>query len=514
MVRGRKGNYETLLTDLATQGFARARIDGELHELTDKVDLARYEQHTIEVIVDRLVQRDGIERRLTDSLETALRLAEGVAEVQHRARDEGDGRERGDAHVQPAPRLPDVRQELRRAGAPQLLVQLALRRVRALRRPRHPVRGRPRAGRPQPRPVGRRGRHRAVGRRARRSTSTGCSRRCARTNGIPIDKPWAKLTKKQQKMLLYGIGDGSRCTVRYKNRYGRSPQYNATLRGRHPVARSAATPRPTATASASRSRATCARCRAATCDGARLKPLSLAVTIDGRNIAEICDLPIGEAAEVLAGARADRARPPDRRAGGQGDQRPHAGSCSTSGSTTCRSAARRPRWPAARPSASGWRRRSAAAWSACCTCSTSRRSGCTSGTTAGCIETLERLRDLGNTVLVVEHDEDTIRVADHVVDIGPGAGRARRRGRLLRPGQGAAALAGVDHRAVPLGQEDDPGARAAPQARRAVARHQGRPGAQPQEHRRRDPARVLRVRDRRVGLGQVDAGQRHPLPGR
>src|SRR5689334_22370176 len=82
VVRGRKGTYETLLADLASQGFVRARIDGDVHELTDKVDLARYEMHTIEVIVDRLVKREGIERRLTDSLETALRLAEGVAEVE------------------------------------------------------------------------------------------------------------------------------------------------------------------------------------------------------------------------------------------------------------------------------------------------------------------------------------------------------------------------------------------------------------------------------------------------
>ena len=104
VVRGRKGEYEALLDDLAAQGFARARVDGELIELTDKIDLARYEQHTIEVVVDRLVKRAGIERRLTDSLETALRLAEGVAEVQivakaARAEDE-------DAHLQPAPGLP------------------------------------------------------------------------------------------------------------------------------------------------------------------------------------------------------------------------------------------------------------------------------------------------------------------------------------------------------------------------------------------------------------------------
>src|SRR5713101_3300376 len=91
VVRGRKGEYEALLQELAGQGFARARIDGEVYELGAGSDaipkLARYEQHNIEVIVDRLVKRAGIERRLTDSLETALRLAEGVAEVQLMPRD-------------------------------------------------------------------------------------------------------------------------------------------------------------------------------------------------------------------------------------------------------------------------------------------------------------------------------------------------------------------------------------------------------------------------------------------
>src|SRR5207245_1218798 len=84
VVRGRKGEYEGLLRELASQGYTRARVDGELVELgqAQAGRLARYENHTIEVIVDRLVRRPGIERRLTDSLETALRLAEGVAEVE------------------------------------------------------------------------------------------------------------------------------------------------------------------------------------------------------------------------------------------------------------------------------------------------------------------------------------------------------------------------------------------------------------------------------------------------
>src|SRR5471032_1546084 len=82
VVRGRKGEYHALLDELAGQGFTRARVDGEVVDLPAKLQLERYEQHTIEVVVDRLVRRAGIERRLTDSLETALKLAEGVAEVE------------------------------------------------------------------------------------------------------------------------------------------------------------------------------------------------------------------------------------------------------------------------------------------------------------------------------------------------------------------------------------------------------------------------------------------------
>ena len=132
------------------------------------------------------------------------------------------------------------------------------------------------------------------------------------------------------------------------------------------------------------------------------------------------------------------------------------------------------------------------------------------------IETLVRLRDLGNTVLVVEHDEDTIRVADHVVDIGPGAGEHggddRRTSGTVK---GLLRAEGLAHRAVPVGQAVDPGARAAPR-RRATTGSSVR-GAREHnlaEHRRRVPARLLRRRHRRVGLGQVDARQRHPATGR
>jgi excinuclease ABC subunit A len=90
VVRGRKGEYLELLADLGKQGFARAKVDGEVRELSEKIDLGRYENHSISVIVDRLVSKQGIERRLTDSLETALRLAEGVAEIELVPKDDGE----------------------------------------------------------------------------------------------------------------------------------------------------------------------------------------------------------------------------------------------------------------------------------------------------------------------------------------------------------------------------------------------------------------------------------------
>ncbi len=150
IVRGRKGEYSSLLEDLARQGFARVRVDGVPLELADRADvaLARYEQHTIEVVVDRLVRRDGIRERLTESIETALELTGGTAEVLvsgaaglekrgSKSGDEDAGRERRRGrrrdHVQPTPGVHPLRAQLRGAGAQELLVQLALRGLPDLR---------------------------------------------------------------------------------------------------------------------------------------------------------------------------------------------------------------------------------------------------------------------------------------------------------------------------------------------------------------------------------------------
>ncbi len=125
------------------------------------------------------------------------------------------------------------------------------------------------------------------------------------------------------------------------------------------------------------------------------------------------------------------------------------------------------------------------------------------------IETLKRLRDLGNTVIVVEHDADTIRAADHIIEIGPGpgahGGRVVAQGPLQQDPEGR----GLADGPVPERQEAHRDTRAPPAGQRQVARHPRRTAEQPQEHRRRDSARAVRLRHRRLGLGQELADSRH-----
>ena len=130
------------------------------------------------------------------------------------------------------------------------------------------------------------------------------------------------------------------------------------------------------------------------------------------------------------------------------------------------------------------------------------------------LDTLLRLRDLGNTLIVVEHDEDTIRAADWVVDIGPGAGEHG--GHVVVTGtvDDLREQRDLDDRRLPVRPQADRGAGQAPQADEGPRAHrQGRRREQPAQRRRRLPARLLHRGHRRERLRQVNAGQRHPLPG-
>lgn len=424
VVRGRKGTYDTLLTDLATQGFSRAVVDGELHEFGQDLDLARYEQHTIKVVVDRLVMRKGIERRLTESMEAALALADGVAEIEILPHDSKESA--GDREIN-GPQTIVFSQHLSRPSDGKSFEDLAPRNF-SFNSPYGACSHCDGLGSvfqvdPQlvvPNP------DLSLGEGAITPWGGGRSRyfkrlveAVAEDQGIDLDRPWRRLSKKHQVLMLDG-GLDHRVKVRYRNRFGRSRVYQARFEGVLPYLRRR---HQEADSDSQRDRIEgyMRQVPCPDCGGSRLNPLSLNVTIDGHSIHDICGLSIGEAAKVLQGlGLTDReqmiAQQVLKEIGGRLGFLLDVGldylTLSRSAATLAGGEAQRIRLASQigsglvgvlyvldEPSV-----------------------GLHQRDNQRLIGTLSRLRDLGNTVIVVEHDEETIRSADHVVDIGPGAG--------------------------------------------------------------------------------------------
>jgi excinuclease ABC subunit A len=421
VVRGRKGEYGELLRELQIKGYSRARVDGTIVRLDEALSgqlpaLKKYEKHDIEAIVDRLAVKDTARRRLTDSVETALGLSGGVVILdfidlpetdQHRERmysehlaclyddlsfDELEPRSFSfnspwgacpdctglgtKLEVDPELIVPDESKSLADGAlAPWSSGHLSDYFVRLIE---------------------------ALG----------------ETIGFRMDTPWAKLPGAARQALLRGY-DGQ-VHVRYRNRYGRERSYYTTFEGVIPWVE-----RRHAEAESDSSREKFAgymrEVPCPSCGGARLKPVSLAVTVDGRSIAELCALPVGELAKLLLTLElSDR----DRQIAGRIIKEVNARmgflldvgldylTLDRASATLAGGEAQRIRlatqigsglvgvlYVLDEPSI-----------------------GLHQRDNHRLLETLLRLRDLGNTLIVVEHDEDTIRAADWVVDIGPRAG--------------------------------------------------------------------------------------------
>ncbi|MDF2728288.1 MAG: uvrA [Acidimicrobiia bacterium] len=410
VVRGRKGEYEGLLADLAKEGFARARVDGEVRELTEEIKLDRYHQHTIEVVVDRLVRKEGMEQRLTQSLETALTLTEGTADIEI-----VDGATLTFSQHLSCPKCGLSFEDLQPRnfsfnspyGACTVCSGIGTRyQVDAELVIADPGLSLGEGVIPMWSSNRMRYYHRLL---------TGLGE----VFGFSMDTAWKDLPEDIQQKILYGTGE-DKITIKYTNRFGRKRQWQATFEGAIPFLNRR---HESAESESAREyyQEYMAEVPCEACGGGRLNPISLAVTIAERNIAEVSDLALGQAKEFFEDlALSDRERAIAERVLKEVKARIQflldVGldylSLSRSAATLAGGEAQRIRL--ATQIGSGL--------VGVLYILDEPSIGLHQRDNQRLIETLLRLRDLGNTLIVVEHDEDTIRVADHIVDIGPGAG--------------------------------------------------------------------------------------------
>ncbi|WP_428985722.1 excinuclease ABC subunit UvrA [Sinomonas terricola] len=418
VVRGRKGEFVDLFKELAAKGYARARVDGELVQLSEAPKLGKQFKHTIEVVVDRLVVKEGIRQRLADSVETALGLAEGrvVADFVDVAPDD-DGRTRAFSEHLACPN-----------EHPLAIDEIE---------PRSFSFNNPFGACPACTGIGTKlevdeelvvpDPELSLGEGAIAPWSLGTATQEYWTRlleglsdelGFSMNTAWHSLPQYARDAVLYG--KDHKVVVQYRNRFGRERKYSTGFEG--------------AVSYIQRKHAETesdyARDRYAEymreipcpeCGGARLNPASLSVLVGGKSIAQVCALPLREASEFLATLDlTERERHIAHQVLKEIDARlaflldvgleylnleRAAGTLSGGEAQRIRLATQIGSglvgvlYVLDEPSI-GLHQRD------------NRR----------LIETLTRLRDLGNTLIVVEHDEDTIHEADWIVDIGPGAG--------------------------------------------------------------------------------------------
>jgi excinuclease ABC subunit A len=427
VVRGRKGEHAALFQQLSTEGYSRVRVDGEIHPIEEVPRLEKNRKHSIEVVVDRLVQKEDIRRRLADSIETALQLADGVAMVEVLPTREAVEEAREAGLPEPVAEELTFSEHLACTHCGLSFDQLAPRNfsfnspygacetcsglgTRLMVDPELVI------GDPDL----------SVDEGVVLPWGTGIQsnyyrqllRAVVTHLGADPTTPWSDLDDEVKDAVLHGLDE--RVHVSYTNRYGRRRSYRANVEG----VIASLKRRHTETDSEHVRQHVEQYMREVPCpdcDGQRLKPIVLAVTVGGVNIAELTAMSVAEAdayvrdlhlsdREALIGARVLKEirsrltflldvgleyltldRPAGSLSGGEA-QRIRLATQIGAGLVGVLYVLDEP--------SIGLHQRD----------------------NERLIETLLRLRDLGNTLIVVEHDEATIHAADHVVDIGPGAG--------------------------------------------------------------------------------------------
>ena len=415
VLRGRKGEYQEVFEELAAAGYTRARVDGETVRLDDPPKLEKKLRHDIDVVVDRLVAREGMRTRLTDSIETALRLADGIVVVELVDVDEDDpGRQRRYSEKRACPN-----------NHPLALEEIE---------PRTFSFNAPYGACPDCDGIGSRLEvdpdlvipdDSLTLREGAIAPWTGhqdfFTRQLEALGGeldFDVDTPWKKLPAKVREVILRG--KDYKVQVTYRNRWGKERLYATGFEGViHYVMRK----HDETESSWSRERyeGYMRQIACPACGGARLRPEVLAVRLNGKNINDVCQLSIQDA-KVFLDSLTLTSRQAAIAAAVLKEVQMRLGFLVDVGLTYLRLA----RGAATLSGGEAQRIRLA----------TQIGSGLVGvlyvldepsiglhqRDNARLIATLTKLRDLGNTLIVVEHDEDTIRTADWLVDIGPGAG--------------------------------------------------------------------------------------------
>ncbi|GAA1050637.1 excinuclease ABC subunit UvrA [Arthrobacter russicus] len=420
VVRGRKGEFVDLFKELTAKGYSRAKVDGELIQLAEAPKLGKQYKHTIEVVVDRLVVRDGIQQRLTDSVETALLLAEGrvLVELVDVAEDDAE-----------TVRIRSFSENLACPNEHPLAIDEIEPRSFSFNNPFGACSACSGIGTklevdeelvvPNPAlPLG----EGAIAPWSLGAATTEYWNRLleglGKELGFDLGMPWRKLSTEARQAILHGKDHN--VVVQYRNRFGRERKYSTGFEGviqyihrKHLETES--------DYARDRYEEYMRQVPCPECGGARLNPASLSVLINNKSIAAVAAMPMREcfeflssleltdreaqiAAQVLKEIQArltflldvgleylNLERASATLSGGEA-QRIRLATQIGSGLVGVLYVLDEP--------SIGLHQRD------------NRR----------LIETLTRLRDLGNTLIVVEHDEDTIHEADWVVDIGPGAG--------------------------------------------------------------------------------------------
>jgi excinuclease ABC subunit A len=390
IVRGRKGEFKKELAALRTRGFTKARVDGQFRALEEDIKLDRRRNHTIDVVVDRLIIRGGIERRLTESIDVALGLADDIVVIN--SYDGGDRLfSRRLACVDCGLSMPEMTPRAFSFNSPHgacpecqglgAMIDFDPRRV---------VPDESKSLAEGAIAAWARGDRRLV-----REALQGLSR----DFGIDLNTPFAKLPRKHREVLLFGGGkafEGILPNLRRRYEQG-SWTEQADLE-------------------AYRSLRPCGECK-----GERLKAQTLSVKVKNRTIADYVNLPIAEALKVFDALQlTDReAIIAERILREIQDRLRFLNDVGVGYLTLGRSAA-------TLSGGEGQRIRLATQIGANLTgvlyVLDEPSIGLHQRDNRKLLATLARLRDLGNTVIVVEHDEETIRTADYVIDLGPGAG--------------------------------------------------------------------------------------------